>query len=343
MGTGAIEVVPLTPGWIDIGRSLDHDGLIGKQVFTPVFAPVVGLRARGMSANGLRAYEEDMGPLEEEVERFLLCLRLFRPTSAQSVYQFNGFDDIGSSREPVTSTWEHNATSSAVKHMSGASEILTLDESQVASFESFERLYIDVLADAQSAWEGSKLATAGVQIGTETFIQSYEADSWRSSIPGLVSTLEGWLLPDDPKEAIVFRIKSRMSLLLQNDAYSVESIFGQIDALYALRSWSEHAVNVTTNTFYKTLGKAAMSDDKSHGLNEVRAVESLREMVRKVICARLILADPRRPVWKIGDRTSIDRRLLDDTYRSDARTALVAGSEDYGLGLFDPPKTHSLG
>ena len=63
------------------------------------------------------------------------------------------------------------------------------------------------------------------------------------------------------------------------------------------------------------LGVGAFHKHDMHGINQRRAVEKLRELARKAICARLILAAGDDPLWPITDTGSIDRRLLDDTFR----------------------------
>ena len=86
------------------------------------------------------------------------------------------------------------------------------------------------------------------------------------------------------------------------------------------------------------LGVGAFHKHDMHGINQRRAVEKLRELARKAICARLILAAGDDPLWPITDTGSIDRRLLDDTFRDRCRESLHRASKKLGLGIFRVPE-----
>lgn len=336
LGSTSVRVSRIDPdGWIAPSSVLETAGLQGAELFLYSKHPHAILASRVDYRAGGR-WDELLDSARDRVDTALTLLRLFRRTSARNVAEYAGFIDRGAFVQPYARHWPGDMLSSSGLDDSEAS--MRLSPEDISLFSDFERLYADAISAAVEDWRRRDLGVAGLQTGLRAFYESFGVESWQAQVPRLITALEGWFLPESATEGVAHRLRTRMCLLLQDGAASSARLYDDIQSLYDLRSQIEHASDVKVAKVNKRMRDAAESSDDMHGINQRRAVEKLRELARKAICARLILATGDDPLWPITDTASIDRRLLDDTFRDRCRESLHHASKTLGMGIFRAPE-----
>ncbi len=191
----------------------------------------------------------------------------------------------------------------------------------------------DTIDAAQTVVEDRKLGASGWFTALTSFQDSFGFDPWAAQVPRLVRSMEGALLPEPSAEAIKSRLRLHLCLLLQVDEASSDQLFDSVGHLYDLRSEVEHAADVKSAKQLRRLKKVSGSVDSPDGISQQRAVEELRDLARRAIVTRVILASGPEPLRPIQDDDPIDRRLLEDGFRERCRETLAEAADEYGPGL----------
>jgi len=325
-----IEISPLPAdlGWIDLEDALEVADLQNRNAF--IYSEhrhsVVTVRTDHQPQKNWADTHRD---LSGQLDEALTILRLFRRTSMRSVIQVSGFRLAGSFLAPEIDRWSNDFVSDAA--LSEAEHTCRIELGDIPRLQAFAALLDAALQRAEAHWAEKKLVVSSIGLGLAQFNQSFSSENWLTQIPRLVTALEGWMLPEPATEAIVFRLQNRLCLLLQDGGPEV--LHEQVRLLYALRSSVQHAGEVKMRRLRKVFREVAGTDGAAGGVDERASVETLREIVRKAICARIVLTAD-EVLWPIEDDEPIDLRLYNETYRERARACLKSASDDFGLGLF---------
>jgi hypothetical protein len=194
-----------------------------------------------------------------------------------------------------------------------------------------EQVYAQTGNPTQSG-KGKQATISSVVIGINRYARSLTGMEWRDVVLDLAMALEACLIPGT-KEEIGLTLKTRAAHLLGRNDEERDAIFCDIADLYQLRSDLIHGnakFNRTPAKLFEARGFTQLFvDDQMKVL-----LDRWRDIVRRAICARLLLAD----VWPlVGDNTSVDRFLV----RNDTREAwcqqLVGKAADLGLPLLVNP------
>ena len=335
-GTG-VEVTPLdVRGWIYAGDVFDVAAVETDQLFLHSEHPHVLLTSTATYRPGDR-WDDRFDEASTNLDHAVALLRLFRRTSARNVVEYRGFVQRGALARPLQAAWRNDTLAGLA--FAGTEFATTLDDSALLQFAEFERIYVDVLEKALADWHARELEVAGMQTGLNQFTASFSHDPWMVQVPRLITALEAWLLPEADTEAVTGRLRTRLCLLLQEDAESCAQLYSDVTKLYGLRSSMEHGADVVAKKARRTIRGAAGTDGDLHGINGATAIERLRELVRKAICVRLVLASGDAPAWPIIDRQPVDVQMLEDGFRRECRQRLREESDRLGLTLFEalPP------
>ncbi len=331
LGDGEVELRRLEDlGWIDLHAVTGLPGLETESVFLFQRVPHAVLTARG-AYHPSPEWSDQLRAPSGSIDRVLLGLRLFRRTSARNIAEWSGFSEPGSFTRPLSSSWPYDTISAAA--LADAEDTAALSPEDEERFDRFNSMVSDAIDAAQSVVEDRKLGSSGWFTALASFQDSFGFDPWPAQVPRLVRSLEGALLPEPSAEAVKSRLRLRLCLLLQVDEASSNRLFDSVGHLYDLRSEVEHAADAKAAKQLRRLKKVSGSEDTPDGVSQQRAVEELRDLARRAIVARVILAGEPQPIWSIQDDEPIDRRLLEDGFRQRCREKLAEAAEEYGPGL----------
>ena len=128
-------------------------------------------------------------------------------------------------------------------------------------------------------------------------------------------SLESALLDGSEKEEVSLRLRSRAAALLATSTDPAPLIYKDVKVLYDLRSNIVHGSSLSSDEIQKEIGKVSTSDrDPGRRVKGELALDRMRDVVRRAILARGLLADAR--VWPLGgDKVDVDGRLVDDAER----------------------------
>jgi hypothetical protein len=158
---------------------------------------------------------------------------------------------------------------------------------------------------------------------------TFSAKGWDENVVDLTTALEASLSGTDRTD-IGLRVCTRAAALLATDDDNPSVIFGDLKILYDLRSNLVHGAEILRTTMDKWLKKlSVVREDATPNMRIQRAVDRLRDLVRRAILARLLLADDGR--WPlVGKPPPIDQILVDWETSRQWREAWQARLSDMG-------------
>ncbi len=153
---------------------------------------------------------------------------------------------------------------------------------------------------------------------------TFSAKRWGENVVDLTTALEASRSGTD-KTDISLRVCTRAAALLATDDDNPSVIFGDLKILYDLRSNLVHGSAISRNTLDGWLTKLSIfREGDMPNMRIQRAVDRLRDLVRRAIVARLLLAaDGRWPL--VGKLPPIDRIFADWEKSRQWRAAWHAG------------------
>lgn len=211
---------------------------------------------------------------------------------------------------------------------------------RVAAVDPAQLDGLRALASMLDRLENSGAKTVpGVIVAVWRHSRSFRTSTWQDTVLDLATALEACLGPTS-KEEIGLTLRTRAAhLLAHDDSEQAEAIYTDVEDLYGLRSDVVHG----NTRLRRTL--AELWD--ARGLDQVLETDRLhvlldrwREIVRRAITARLLLADPNvgDPLWPLtGNETKVDRILVRRDQRDAWRERIAAGAAAYGLPLLADP------
>lgn len=147
------------------------------------------------------------------------------------------------------------------------------------------------------------------------FSRAHQHIPYFDRLDALVTALEAVLnAGEDRRDALALRLGQRAAYLLacKNDT-SVE-IFNDVKTLYDMRSRFEHGEELSDKWLNKKLRRlSCVSDNTARGEAAELAVDRLRDIVRRSILARAILAEA--DLWPFTGAKNVDTVFVDDAQR----------------------------
>lgn len=239
--------------------------------------------------------------LSRQLDRFLLLVRLLYASTAWTGYEVLGNASlVQPGRDRLT---ESPRSESMVRRVVAASAEME------PAFNGLARLIDEVNV------VGSDMVFFSFDLALIRFSQSFESDHWYDQILGLTTALEA-VISGTEKTDVILRLKSRAAALLADDFDNAAQIFSDISKLYELRSLLIHGGSLKMRKFENIVRKisgvptSAMSNVAAH-----YAIDRLRDIVRRLILARLCLASGTDPVWPLEGEADVDASLADDETR----------------------------
>jgi hypothetical protein len=226
------------------------------------------------------------------VLNLLVALRLFKPgylRAGETFIVFRGAED-----EPWNTLGSSRASLMVVDYgiLGMQSTSYSLEAEEIPFFLAFTHGIFPVM-DSLDQYPALSQALA-----------LYSADNGEYlNTVGSITALEALLTKKEETEGLTYRLALRVANLLGTDAGSRKSIFRQVKDFYNLRSKIVHGVKLDT----KLLGR-------------LNALESLREMVRRVLLSTMALYSEGTQPAELPDL--LDEVALDDETRK--RTAVAA-------------------
>jgi Apea-like HEPN len=181
--------------------------------------------------------------------------------------------------------------------------------------------------------ENGTRTVPAVIVSVWRYARSFRMSSWQDTVLDLATALEACFGPNH-KEEIGLTLRTRAAhLLAPDDANQAEAIYTDVQDLYGLRSDVIHG----NPKLRRTLPQLWEARGYEHVLDTDRLyvlMDRWRDIVRRAITARLMLADPSLgdPLWPMsGNGTNVDGCLVRSDARAEWRQRIVDGSVAYRL------------
>ncbi|MFF2189720.1 hypothetical protein [Streptomyces sp. NPDC058155] len=260
-------------------------------------------------------------PLTRRIERFMLLVRLLKPSTSESMTEVQGATHTVREFTPVVLRFR-GAGPALGSPMQRAARVITLATDDVCRVDGLGRL----LATAERPQTGMAFTSFGVAL--QKFLLSFHSHGWPEQIVDLATAFEATLSGKE-KDDVTLRLKTRASTLLSTCGDPAEHIFKDVGVIYGLRSKLVHGGDMTDKALLKEVRKISTIPEGLHDRVVVaHAVERLRDLVRRGLLARICLAAGDTPLWPLDGDTAVDAAMVDDlsrkTWRQAWRDALTA-------------------
>jgi hypothetical protein len=169
----------------------------------------------------------------------------------------------------------------------------------------------------------------GLTMAVLKFTDSFSPKPWFEKIVDLATALEA-TLSGSAKTDVTLRICSRAAQILTTDADPPATIYGDVKALYDMRSSLVHGSVITQKDLDKWLAAVStVSEERSPRMRIELAVDRLRDLVRRSILVRLELNREGR--WPLrGNSPPLDQLLTDPRAAEEWRATWHQGIADLG-------------
>lgn len=265
--------------------------------------------------------------LSRKLDHFILIASLLTNGTAQPVYEVTGMS-TAVTQVPARLRELMNDGSITV-----ARRVIRLNDAHGPALDALSAL----VRSADPGHEGKIHTSFGLALkkfgGFDHTTDAFE------QLVDLATALEGVMVGTNEGEGLTLRLCTRVSALLAADDDSARGIFGDVKALYGLRSTIVHGGELTEKALRKTLASVSTTSDTSNDVkltvNLGYAIDRLRDIVRRAILARLCLATGPDPIphWPLGDKpTAVDAILSDDSSREVWRSYWRTHLAEIGVG-----------
>jgi len=251
------------------------------------------------------------------IDRFILALRLLYGATAADVYQVTG---------EITAVCRHRARV----------DVLPYDDHPVAvrpavitpvNAEPIERLL--ALYDGTEHRAPGELVH-GLAMAVIKFTDSFSPKPWFEKIVDLATALEAALSGQD-KADVTLRVCTRAAHLLSTDTDPPPLIFADVKALYDMRSSLVHGSAIKESHLNVWLRKISLIPEDEPPLMRIeRAVDRLRDLVRRSILMRLVLSSEGRWPLRGSNQPPLDQILTYAPSAQDWRDAWQQGTAALG-------------
>jgi len=241
--------------------------------------------------------------LSNKLERFLLLARLFSAGTVYSVFEVRGMTTLVSRLNPSMTEFRGGRT--LVRRTAW------LNEQHGPAFEAIGELVeqADVKRDG--------MAATSFDVALRKFNASHHQGNPYEALVDLATALEAILAGGGREtEGVTLRLGTRAAALLAADGDPARAVFADVGLLYGLRSKLVHGGEIKERELRRKLGKISTMPEgaakDTFGVAIGRAVDRMRDLVRRAILARLCLAADPDPVWPFSGSTAVDAELSDD-------------------------------
>lgn len=273
--------------------------------------------ARGIGADPF----ELVNSVTARIDRFLLLLHLIHAGTSQSYWEVSGEPVwVGKSR-PLLREFVYTPTMGPM-----ARRTVRLSTDDVSSYVCLGELLDNV--EVQRA----KMAATSWDVALRNFARSFVERGWPDQIIDLATALEA-LLAGTAKEDLTLRLRVRTAALLATADDPGPTVFNDVSTLYNMRSRLVHGSDIKIDEVTK-FGQTMSTVEATgmHGIEMAQAVDRARDLVRRVVLARLCLATGEGAVWPLGMDAGVDAKLTDDPTRSAWRSLWHRKLQDIGAG-----------
>jgi hypothetical protein len=244
--------------------------------------------------------------LSKKLDRFLLLARLFSAGTVRSLVEVTGMTTLVSRMSPYVT--EFRGAGSMVRRT------VWLSTQHVPAFAAIAGLV------EQADVERAGMAATSFDAALGKFNASHYQENPYEALVDLATALEAMLAGGEKEtEGLTLRLRNRSAALLAADGDPAIAVFADVGLLYGLRSKLIHGGQIKESELRRDVRKiSTMPDgeaDEQFGVAIGRAVDRIRDLVRRAILARLCLAAEPDPVWPFSGTTAVDAQLSDDETR----------------------------
>lgn len=203
--------------------------------------------------------------------------------------------------------------------------VITLDAGLVARLERLDRVW-------RRAVSPIKGTVPTLAIAIQRFNRAFGEEHWQERLTDLAVALEAALGQENDPAELSLRLRNRAAALLADEDDDAGQIFDDLGVMYDLRSRVLHGSSQDPKKLLARIQRVrAAAIDTMPGTKVEFFIDRCRDLVRRAILARLLLAQGDAPEWPIGGAEDLDRRLTDDRTRQHLRRAWRAGLRRLGL------------
>lgn len=252
------------------------------------------------------------GTLEDILDRFQLSVCLLTGANVQGMYQVSGASSRISCRPALFEPLIRDTDVPLVRRTARLSAAEAPALARVAEMIS--------AVEENMGGEGIWLSSFGEAL--KKFTHFDDTTSHFEQVLELSTALEGVILGANEGEGLTLRLCTRVAALLADEHDPAPTLFEDLKLLYGFRSTIVHGGELTVKKLRRDLkAMECVPDEQSVPNDLVRvgyAVDRLRDIVRRVILARLCLASGEKPLWpfKDGGTVKVDAILSDDASRA---------------------------
>jgi hypothetical protein len=251
------------------------------------------------------------------IDRLLLALRLLYGATAASVYQVTG---------ETTAVCRHAARVDILPHDEHPAAVRPAVITP-ATAQPVERL-LDLYDSTEHRARGE--VVHGLEMAVIKFTDSFSPKPWFEKIVDLSTALEAALSGQD-KADVTLRVCTRAACLLSTDSDPPPLIFADVKALYDMRSSLVHGSAIKESHLNGWLRKISLiPEDGPPRMRIERAVDRLRDLVRRSILMRLVLSSEGRWPLRAGNPPPLDQILTHAPGAQDWRDAWQQGTAALG-------------
>ncbi|UJW32705.1 hypothetical protein L3Q67_02625 [Saccharothrix sp. AJ9571] len=247
--------------------------------------------------------------LSERLERFLFLARLVTAGTVQSGYEVTGTTTLVTRVTPRMRTFGKGILGSATVRRT-----VRLTGHEGDAFTALGNM-IDA-ADVKR----DKMAATSFDVALTKFNHSHRTASPYEHLVDLATALEAVFIGEgDPKDEVTLRLRTRVATLLATDTDPATALFDDVGHLYKLRSLLVHGGQISLNKLRGAISGIStvpgQEVEHAFGVAVDRAVDRMRDLVRRAILARLCLAAEPDPLWPFTSKSTIDAVFTDDAQR----------------------------
>lgn len=263
-----------------------------------------------------RADDLETPPSTRRIGDFVLATRLLFAATAHPIYELRGHRNAVGGHRPYIHEFEGAGQGS----MSAG-----LDARRAAKLDaSHEVGILEVLRSVRSVLDGPPSA---LQTAIGRYQLSHQKYRWVDKIIDLAIALEA-ALAGKQSSGVTYRLQVRAGALLASDADPAGALFDDIKVLYDLRSRFVHGGALSSRTIEKKLAKLhrVPPGDHFHRFRSDAVIDRFRDIVRRAILCRVLLAEHAPGLWEVGGDLDDSELVGDDSdapWRSVWRQVLV--------------------
>jgi Apea-like HEPN len=265
------------------------------------------------------AYSRRLSSLAEQIGGFVSALRLVTSGTVHVLGYIQGQPGPFQLFRPRVSEAPFRDSLADVRR------VVTLESRLVPLLYRLDRLWRDTTASAKGVVPS--LAIAG-----QRFNRAFSEDHWQARLTDLAVALEAAMGQQDDPAELSLRLRNRAASLLADEADDAGRIFDDLKVMYDLRSTLLHGSSQDTKELMKRIERVPAAKRRALAGTKVEFfIDRCRDLVRRAILVRLMLAQGASPDWPVAGSQNLDKNLTDERHRKRLKNLWRARLR--GLGL----------